>query len=176
MATSTNPRDERHRNRNLRREEEERREQLRLEALQEQRRLEEERRTDMERADVVRKRLQKSVLKDQGVLLSDTEDRVYEGEPNEPQSPPLPAESHFVYEEEEYNLTLSPSASEESDTGDIVSQSGKSEQLNARTTYLEEEKVKLEERLQQVHLREQETLRRGRELEERRIAFERKMA
>ena len=44
------------------------------------------------------------------------------------------------------------------------------------TTYLEEEKVKLEERLQQVHLREQETLRRGRELEERRIAFERKMA
>ena len=37
-------------------------------------------------------------------------------------------------------------------------------------------KIKLEERLQQVHLREQETLRRGRELEERRIAFERKMA
>ena len=139
MAASTNPRDERQRIRNLRREEEERREQLRLEALQEQRRLEEERRTDMERADLVRKRLQKSVLKDQGVLLSDTEDRVDEGEHNEPQSPPLPAESHFVYEEEEYNLSLSPSASEESDTGDIVSQSGKSEQLSARTTYLEVE-------------------------------------
>ena len=140
MATSTNPRDERHRNRDLRREEEERREQLRLEALQEQRRLDEERRTDMERADVVRKRLQKSVLKDQGVLLSDTEDRVDEGGPNEPQSPPLPAESHFVYEEEEYNLTLSPSESEESDTGDIISQSGKSEQLNARTNYLDRRK------------------------------------
>ena len=176
MATSTNPRDERQRNRDLRREEEERREQLRLKALQEQRRLEEERRADMEKADVVRKRLQKSVLKDQGVLLSDTEERVDERAPNEPQSPPLPAESHFVYEEEEYNLTLSPSASEESDNGDTLSQSGKSEQLYARSTYLEEEKVKLEERLQQVHLREQETLRRGRELEERRIAFERKMA
>ena len=169
MATSTNPRDERQRNRDLRREEEERREQLRLEALQEQRRLEEERRTDMERADVVRKRLQKSVLKDQGVLLSDTEDRVDE-------SPPLPAESHFVYEKEEYNLTLSPSASEESDNGDIISQSGKSEQFNARTTYLEEEKIKIGERMQQVNLKEQETLRRGRELEERHIAFERKMA
>ena len=131
----------------------------------------------MEKADVVRKRLQKSVLKDQGVLLSDTEERVNEGEPNEPQSPPLPAESHFVYEEEEeYNLTLSLSASEESDNGDTLSQSRKSEQLNARTNYLEEEKIRLEERLQQVHLREQETLRRGRELEERRIAFERKMA
>ena len=149
---------------------------MRLEALQEQRRLEEERRADMEKADVVRKRLQKSVLKDQGVLLSDTEERVDERAPNEPQSPPLPAESHFVYEEEEYNLTLSPSASEESDNGDTLSQSGKSEQLYARSTYLEEEKVKLEERLQQVHLREEETLRRGRELEARRIAFERKMA
>ena len=182
MEDTASARDERQRNRDLRREEEARKEKKKQEDIakkrQEQERIqlqrqEEERRAEMERTEVVRRRLQQSMLKDQGVLLSDTEDKVNVSTPNGPPSPQMPGESHFVYEEEDYNLTLSPSESEGEDETDP--HGGLSKEVCERTRYVEEEKAKLQERLHQVHSREQAALWREKELEERRIAFEKKM-
>ena len=125
----------------------------------------------MEITEEVRRRLQKSVLKDQGVLLSDTDDKVNDSTPNGPPSPPLPGESHFVYEEEDYNLTLSLLENED----ETDPQGGLCKEVYERTRYVEQEKAKLQERLHQVHSREQDAFRREKELEERRIAFEKKM-
>ena len=174
MAASA--REERVRRRELKREEDERR----------KRKIKEETREEAEAVEIVRRRLQRSQLEDQGVILTDeddpnegevddeTESRETEEETEYGQADPpslsLEGESHFVYEEE-YNLTLSTSEEEDEDG----EQKTEGDEVYERTRYVEEEKARIEERMQQLYQREQQALQRERELEERRLEFERQM-
>lgn len=174
MAASA--REERVRRRELKREEDERR----------KRKIKEEIREEAEAVEIVRRRLQRSQLEDQGVILTDEDDpneaededktesieneEEIEDEQSDPPSPSLEGESHFVFEEE-YNLTLSTSEEEDEDS----EQKTEGDEVYERTRYVEEEKARIEERMQQLYQRELQALQRERELEERRLEFERQM-